>query len=462
MPDPAEIPGFLTPYRAVKLFVGFSGGCDSTALLLLLLRWGWRGDRLEAVHFDHGLRGERSRREAEHCAAFCARLGVPFRLIELHLAPGPNLEERARLARLAAWRELGEVAVALGHHADDAAETLLLHLARGGASGGLAGLRPVRKLGGVTILRPLLGYRRSELETYLRGEGVTRWNEDDSNRDNHFARNYLRNILLPGWYGASPACRAGFQRSLAALALDADFLETCAAEKLRELPAGRTSCTAFWRELHGALLGRVLYGYLAERLGVMRPLSHVQIERFRRELAAPHRNCCRFTLQRGVTFVLAGDRLELLCEESPPSRDVLWDLRRECVLQWGRWRLSCDRGSRAAVPPADAWHFVFDAAQLPDEIAVGARRAGERLELLEGGSRRIKHLVANASLPTAAVVLRDLAGRVLAVPGVRRGAVAPVTAATRQWVCIAAEILPGTAVSPDRPQKKSGNVGSAD
>lgn len=453
--DRNEIPAFLRPFRAGKLFVGFSGGCDSTALLLLLRRWGWTGERLEAVHFDHGLRGERSRREAERCEKFCAARGIAFRKIELHLAPGPGLEERARQARLDAWRSLGEVAVALGHHADDAAETLLLRLARGSASGGLAGLRPVRKFGKVAFLRPLLEYRRSELEDFLRAEGVTEWVEDDSNSDNALARNYLRNVLLPGWYAANPACRAGLRQSLKVLALDADFLEASAAEKLRELPAGWVSDAAFWRDLHPALLGPVLRGYLGGRLGEVPALPHAALERFRKELAAAHRRRCTFTAGRGVKFILTGDRLELLSGESEaPQDEVVWDPRRVPVLEYGSWRLACARG-RDAAPAPDAYCFVFDAAEFPETVAVGPRRAGEVLELLEGGTRRIKHLLANASLPVAPVILRDGAGRVLAVPGVRRGAAAPVTAATRERVCISAVIVTKTG-------KKRGNIGSAD
>ena len=80
-----QIPQFMQAYRNCRLRVGFSGGADSTALLLLLLAWSWSPEALEAVHFDHGLRGEASKLDAVWCRQFCAELNVPFKLVELHL-----------------------------------------------------------------------------------------------------------------------------------------------------------------------------------------------------------------------------------------------------------------------------------------------------------------------------------------------------------------------------------------
>ena len=88
------------------LLVGFSGGADSTAALLLLHESLEHGNRLVAVHFNHHLRGVESDLEAENAARFAFERNIEFRLIDLNIAPGGNLEARARQARLEAWKKL--------------------------------------------------------------------------------------------------------------------------------------------------------------------------------------------------------------------------------------------------------------------------------------------------------------------------------------------------------------------
>ena len=401
MDDPDKIPAFLLPYRGEKLLAGFSGGCDSTALLLLLHRWGWRGALLEAVHFDHGLRGEASRQDALWCEDFCRARDIAFRKIELRLAPGPDLEAAARASRLAYYRRIAPVAVALAHHADDAAETLLLRLARGSNVSALAALRPVRKLGQVTLLRPLLGRRRAELEAFLRSEGVTDWRNDASNRDNHFARNRLRNELLPALYRALPPARKGLLRALSALTLDAEYLEQCAEEKLREIGDARVTPTAFWRGLPPALLARILRRHLERHLGDGVLLSGAMTERFVRELHTAHPGGARFHLGRGAAFRIAGNRLELLAPEAPPSRlpaECRWEWRREPECRWGDWLLSARTREDPNVTPADELVITlvtvtaFETAtampgqpisMLPPAAATSSPREGSQMALPE-------------------------------------------------------------------------------
>ena len=133
----------LQKWRGRELFVGFSGGADSTAALLFTVDAAAELDiKVTAVHFDHGLRGAESAAEAEAAREFAAKRDIPFRQIDLHLDPeGCDLENRARQARLAVWKQLTAdspgSAVVLGHHADDRVESLFLRLARGSNVSGL-------------------------------------------------------------------------------------------------------------------------------------------------------------------------------------------------------------------------------------------------------------------------------------------------------------------------------------
>jgi tRNA(Ile)-lysidine synthase len=159
---------------------GVSGGADSLALLVLAAR---AGCRVTAVHVDHGLRPG-SAAEASVVQAAAARFGAAFRAVRATVAPGPNLEARARAARYAA---LGPDALT-GHTADDQAETVLLNLIRGAALDGLAGMDPDR--------RPLRRLRRSETRALCAALGLSPV-ADPSNSDPAIRRNRVRHELLP-------------------------------------------------------------------------------------------------------------------------------------------------------------------------------------------------------------------------------------------------------------------------
>ncbi|WP_066815370.1 tRNA lysidine(34) synthetase TilS [Frigidibacter mobilis] len=189
----------LAPGRFDRLGVAVSGGGDSVALLHLLAVWRARGGPdLAAVTVDHGLRHEAAA-EAKAVAEACAGLGVSHQVLRWQgWDRRGNLQDAARRARqrlIAQWAAgQGLGAVALGHTADDQAETVLLRLARGSGVDGLSGMAAQRQAGGVLWLRPLLGLRRAALRDWLRAHGIG-WAEDPSNDDARFDRVKARQTL---------------------------------------------------------------------------------------------------------------------------------------------------------------------------------------------------------------------------------------------------------------------------
>ena len=158
----------FSPFERGTLLVGFSGGADSTAALLTVLDWRSRhaGCRVEAIHFDHHLRGAESAREAAAAQRFAEAYGVPFRRIDLRVADaGEGIEAAARAARLAEWQRLcvgrKDIAVVQGHHVDDRIENLMMRLFRGGNTTSLTSPRPRAVVDGVTFLRPLAELTRA-------------------------------------------------------------------------------------------------------------------------------------------------------------------------------------------------------------------------------------------------------------------------------------------------------------
>jgi tRNA(Ile)-lysidine synthase len=207
--------------------VGLSGGADSVALLLLLwAHWPKRRNRLRALHFDHRLRGAESLADARFCRRVCATLGV--RLVSGtwndRRRKGAS-EAEARAARLAFFRKHARV-VWLGHQQDDIAESMLMRLARGSGTGGLAAPRPVQHFAdGRVHLRPLLTLKKAEIAGALREAGVA-WREDSSNASDGFFRNRIRWRVMPVWVEAAGRdAAAGAARSRKLLEEDDSALE---------------------------------------------------------------------------------------------------------------------------------------------------------------------------------------------------------------------------------------------
>jgi tRNA(Ile)-lysidine synthase len=204
-PDPqltdrfrADLDPLIEP--RTRFGIAVSGGPDSLALLLLAAAA--RPGEVEAATVDHGLR-EGSRTEAETVAEICAQLEIAHTIlaIEWDVPPSSAIQEQAREMRygaLAGWtheRELSSVAT--GHHLDDQAETLVMRLNRGSGVRGLSGMRPLASVPGhpdLQLLRPLLGWRRAELEAICASAGVEPI-ADPSNEDERHERVRIRRAL---------------------------------------------------------------------------------------------------------------------------------------------------------------------------------------------------------------------------------------------------------------------------
>lgn len=193
--------------------VAFSGGADSTALLSALCETVGPG-RVAALHFEHGIRGEESLADAAFCRDFAKRLGVEFAMGEAPRgllafpAPGQNREELARVERYKWFAKIcGELKIGClmtAHHADDAAETLLMHLLRGSGGAGIRGLRESARINelfpeidsALLIWRPLVDVPGSDLREYCAKKGLP-FREDSTNYDTSYTRNWLRKEIIP-------------------------------------------------------------------------------------------------------------------------------------------------------------------------------------------------------------------------------------------------------------------------
>jgi tRNA(Ile)-lysidine synthetase-like protein len=182
--------------------VGVSGGADSVALFMLLRR---RPDLSpHIIHLDHQTRGADSTADADFVRDLAGKSSVPATIalrseIERAMAELPaNTSSRYRAVRIALFRKVVSehalAGVVLAHHADDQAETVLQRLLRGSGPMGLAGMERAADLGGLAMVRPLLGIRRDALREFLKRIGQP-WREDASNASDKYLRNRLRRLL---------------------------------------------------------------------------------------------------------------------------------------------------------------------------------------------------------------------------------------------------------------------------
>jgi tRNA(Ile)-lysidine synthase len=183
------------------IIIGISGGADSVCLLFILLELQKTLPfTMEAVHVNHLLR-EDAAEDALFVGELCRKQGVKLRFFSVKVADlakerGLSIEEAGRECRYECFQEAAsahrKTKIAVAHHQNDCAETVLFNLFRGSGLKGLAGIRPVRD----NIIRPLLCCERREIEEYLASRGLS-YRSDPSNEEGVFTRNRIRHQLLP-------------------------------------------------------------------------------------------------------------------------------------------------------------------------------------------------------------------------------------------------------------------------
>jgi tRNA(Ile)-lysidine synthase len=401
----------------VRLIVGVSGGADSVALLHLLhaLAPAWRLDLIPA-HLNHGLRGDESDGDETFVREITQSLGLPLLAGRLGPQPGGNLESRVREARhrflLEAARERGAAAVALGHHADDAAETMLLNLIRGAGPEGLAGIppvRPARGFPGIALVRPLLHATRAELRAFLQRQGL-RFREDASNRDPAFLRNRIRHQLMPILAEANPAIAATLGRTAAILREQAQ----AQAVSARDWLAAHATASADAVSLPPAALAPLARGL---RLAIFREalrrfnpdllrIGRRHLEALDRLAAGPTHgrlDLPGLTARRDYERIILGSEAEAAISAAggPGPRELPLPIPGE--VRWcgpGGELLLCSAGPAGADRPGLS--AAIDQSRLAGGLRVRGRRPGDRYRPAGmAGRRKLKDVFNQLRVPPA-------------------------------------------------------------
>ena len=263
----------------LPIAVAYSGGADSTALLLACAQK-WPG-QVSAIHVHHGIQAAADDFVA-HCTAFCKHIGVPLQVVHVNArhATGESPEAAARTARYSAFQALASEyinseaikSIAIGQHADDQVETLLLALSRGAGLPGLSAMPAQWVRDGIMYYRPLLGVSAAAIRTWLAAQSQLEplksfqasfngavFIEDPTNQDEQFTRNRIRARLLPALDAVFQQFRVTFARSAAHAAQAQTLLEEVAAQDLAHVgqppalkalqqlsPARQVNVLRFW------------------------------------------------------------------------------------------------------------------------------------------------------------------------------------------------------------------------
>jgi tRNA(Ile)-lysidine synthase len=480
--------------------VGVSGGADSGCLLhaLASLADSW-SLTLHVAHVDHALRPTAAA-DAAFVRDLAQALHLPFHLHTLapgELAGQPGGQEAAaRQVRLHFLRATAinvtppeQVPhIALAHHADDQAETLLLHLIRGAGLRGLGAMRPVTALQDddappVRIVRPLLGLTRADLRAYLARHRLA-WCEDPTNADAAIARNRLRHHVLPQLALINPAAVEVICRTAELLAGEADRIDAQDATLLAQLcvaPAGAERVLLNLDDLR-RLSAPDQRGVL--RRGLAQLLRQQAVSEQHREVGFQHVEALRTHLLRvagasgphpvaaGVAWSVAGHRDDMPARLSlhrtaslpfPPDHPYLgadWRERHGCLplveetpVHVAGWRLTCRRTPVAALPAAwrrnaDPWRAYLD-ADAAGAPCLTTPVAGMRFAPLGmgGQTRALGDLFTDRKTPVSLragwpVMVDNDSGQVLWVCGIQPAHGARVAEATTTVLCLAWEMHP--------------------
>jgi tRNA(Ile)-lysidine synthase len=420
-----------------SVLVAVSGGADSVALLHVLRELvPALGLRLSVGHVDHALRPD-SAADAEFVAELARSLSLPVLVERVAVELRGSLEASAREARYRALRgmavRLGADRIALGHTADDQAETVLMRILQGAGPRGLAGIPPVRDC----FVRPLIETARADVLAELRRAGLS-WREDPTNRDVRFLRNRLRHDVLPLLTAVNPGVVDALGRTARLAREHVDSLTAWARRELEracDAPGDRVLSRARLQSLPADVAAEVLRLAAAElgQDGPLRAWAHRGLRRILRD--PPPRRSFRLG---AIVLEVSGDRVRLGCSAraSVARRPLVWPGRTPLPEIAQAIDARCFARPREYVAPRDRRRAAFDADLVGEALAVRARRPGDRLVPFGStASRRLKSVLIDAKVPRwarDAVAVVEHAGEILWVAGVRRGAGAPVTAATRR------------------------------
>ncbi|MGO4548710.1 tRNA lysidine(34) synthetase TilS [Paenibacillus sp. 2TAB23] len=439
----AEDRGLWSPGDVIVVAV--SGGPDSMALLHMLSSIAKRSAiTVIAAHVNHGFRVEESAHEMKVVQSFAEQLGVVFESVTLDM---PAYIEETRMNGQAASRErryafLHQIAeryqasrIALAHHADDQAETVLMRIVRGAGLTGLAGMSLKRREKNVELIRPLLRMNKSDLLRYCEEHHIP-YCTDSSNKERYYFRNIIRLDILPYLSRHNPQLSQSLQRLAEVAGAEDDWMEKQTDALFAQLVTlspneCAISCLDL-RGLHVALQRRLIKLILSYLSKETEKISFEQIETMRLAASAHAPATWRTDAGAGIRCVREYDGMRFISESQLSSGEASdywheagWDENSLAVIPSG-WTFEFIRASASdSCKPVSRYEACFDASELIYPLVVRNRRPGDRIQVLGlNGSKKVQDMFVDEKIAPLKrelyPLLFDAAGKLLWIPGIRR------------------------------------------
>ncbi len=424
-----------------KIVVGVSGGADSVCLLFVLhkLRTEWP-ITLEAAHVNHGLRGEEARRDQEYVRKLCEEMGIPFHLKTVDLQKLSKEkkwteEEAGRLVRYDFFRQLAEETgaerIAVGHNANDNAETLLLHLIRGAGLKGLGGMAPVQG----KVIRPLLCVKRQEIEEFLRKMKLE-FCMDRTNLEDTYTRNRIRHQLLPFMEELNPEAVDAINHTALLCRESSDFIEEAAARTFEKYcrweavsgTAGRRFRLVLEKEalleLDPVVADALLWQVLERIAGSRKDLGSIHLEGLKslwkgetgKRMNLPYQ--VEAENQYGALVLWKKGEINRL-GVSPAESEQAFFMENRSERQERRWELPCpmsqgkieldggasliysvEKYEKNMIIPKKRYTKWLDCDIIKGTLRFRTREPGDRIRVLStGGSQKLKDYFINEKIP---------------------------------------------------------------
>ncbi|WP_226002639.1 tRNA lysidine(34) synthetase TilS [Paenibacillus sp. BJ-4] len=448
------------------IVVAVSGGPDSVALLHILHEISVIHMPLQLIcaHVHHGFRPEESDAEAEEVQRIARKLELPFEMIRVDVPvymkeSGKGPQEAARELRYSFLHDTaakwGAQHIAMAHHGDDQAETVLLHLLRGSGPAGLAGMRLARTEKNVQLIRPLLRMYKADLIEFCRFYGLS-YVTDSTNLTSKYRRNAIRMDVLPFLGQYNEQLTSSLNRLAETMAEENDFVEASTLsvyEELVRLDSGRYMFSiASYRKLPVALQRRLIKLILNYLPSDSENLDFRKIETVRLKLLQEQPSTWSLDLGGGAVGVReydqAGlfDRTRGFMSEWCYGLDVL-PMSGELELPEAGGVLRWQRTSYSdGLYPANEKEAWFDADELILPLTVRSRLPGDAMHVMGlNGRKKVKDIFIDGKIPpslrSVIPVVCDHSGAILWIPGVRRSVHAAVQKHTSSVIYMSWQIL---------------------
>lgn len=435
--------------QETPIVVGVSGGPDSMALLDILAKI--YPDNLVVAHLDHQFRGDEAREDAKFVKRESEKRGIPVELGEYDVPlfikeTGMGAQEAARTIRYQFYQDVANKwnskQLALGHHANDQAETILMRLIRGTGIHGLSGIPYSRNWDTIQIFRPLLDLTRQEIEQYCIENNID-YRIDKSNFATKYTRNEIRLNALPFLEKYNPKFVEHLHQFGKIVQDENSYLEGVAEQFLEQNIEERTTTTIklnvlTLQSLHIALQRRIIH-LILRYLNLHKELSFIHIEGIISLLKHSHPS--KSIDLPGIRVFRNYEQIVFNIVENNNSEPFFYNVRipGEVTLQAVNKKVEVFL-TDSNIKLNGLW-AVFDYDQLSNnELIIRSRKNGDRIELLgTEGSKKLKDIFIDQKIPRnerelTPIVEQD--GKILWVPGIKRSSYALVSNNTKRFVYI--------------------------